>query len=483
MTTLRKQNLLIFGCYVSSMIARFILDFLATGDAAYALDIIGPTFLLTVSTLIFLKFNDRIFSYVLTVFMGIGIILVANKVHGVVSVILFFYTIFIVSIYRNYKYIILEGFISLGGIIYYICMDTGNYYNTPVTDKVTIVACVLCSVAVCCLNAIEMQKALASIEKESIKNKDLLSKTESILSVVKRTTNTLVSVNSSVNNELSSAIDTTSSIKEGVIASVDNLQNNTSSLAEFNAFLEEGFMELSLLTKNISNILEKQEITEKAVHLGNDKIIHLLTCLQTIITYMGNISVKTTTLAGDLPSINNIIDGIKATANQTKLLALNASIEAARVGEQGKGFAVVADEISKLSANTQDLLKKTEPIIESLLNQSDDIVKDTSSINSEIGTCQSTMGDIKDTLQTLRDSAIEVTTCTTTSSEAANHVEEVFNNIVREITEIINSISETLDYSRSVQENVNNYESNMNNISLSYQNVNQLIQDLDKQGS
>ncbi len=481
MTYLRKQNLLVFGCYISSLITRFFLDYSTTGDLTYAINTTGLTILLALSTLIVLKFSDKLFSYAITIIIGITAILITSKVHGMVSVIQFFYIIFLVSIYRNYKYIIIEGILSLGALIYFICIDAGNYYNSSGTDRFTIIACIICSIVVCCLNAIEMQKALGVIENESIKNKDLLSKTASILSIVKDTTNTLVSVNSSVNNELSSAIETTGSIKEGVMASVDNLQNNTSSLSEFNAFLQEGFMELSLLTKNIANIFDKQEVSEKAVHLGNDKVVGLLTCLQTIITCIGNISTKTTTLAEDLPNINNIIDGIKSTANQTKLLALNASIEAARVGEQGKGFAVVADEIGKLSANTQDLLKKTEPIIESLLNQSDDIVRDTNNINTEIVTCQSAMSDIKNTLQTLSDSTQEVSNCTATSSEAANHVEDVFNNIVRQITDIINSISETLEYSRNVQGNISSYESIMNNISNSYQKVNLLINDLDKQ--
>ncbi|MGB8454035.1 MAG: PocR ligand-binding domain-containing protein [Anaerocolumna sp.] len=56
--------------------------------------------------------------------------------------------------------------------------------------------------------------------------------------------------------------------------------------------------------------------------------------------------------------INVILDSIKSIADQTKMLGLNAAIEAARTGEAGKGFSVVATEIRNLSQNSKQTALK-----------------------------------------------------------------------------------------------------------------------------
>ena len=66
-------------------------------------------------------------------------------------------------------------------------------------------------------------------------------------------------------------------------------------------------------------------------------------------------------------SIESIIDEINSIADQTNILSINATIEAARAGSAGKGFAVVASEVGSLAQKSAEAAKKTNDLITSTI--------------------------------------------------------------------------------------------------------------------
>lgn len=69
--------------------------------------------------------------------------------------------------------------------------------------------------------------------------------------------------------------------------------------------------------------------------------------------------------------IEMIVTSIEEIASQTSLLALNASIEAARAGDAGRGFAVVADQIGKLATDSAQAVVSTKELIRKTVEEVD----------------------------------------------------------------------------------------------------------------
>lgn len=124
--------------------------------------------------------------------------------------------------------------------------------------------------------------------------------------------------------------------------------------------------------------------------------------------------------------ISVVVRTITSIAEQTNLLALNATIEAARAGEAGKGFAVVASEVKDLASESARAAEDVASRIEQVQAQTQNVVESITRITDIIG-------EINDYQMTIA-SAVEEQTATTNEmtrsvAEAASGSEQIANTI------------------------------------------------------
>ncbi|WP_296059019.1 methyl-accepting chemotaxis protein [uncultured Amphritea sp.] len=143
-----------------------------------------------------------------------------------------------------------------------------------------------------------------------------------------------------------------------------NCQNGlTKGVFENSSKLNSSIKEVSKLSKNAagSSSLALSEVKD-----SNAQVIKVIDGIDMLRTEMNSISDTILDVQINSNNIGEILDVVTNIASQTSLLALNASIEAARAGVHGAGFSVVADEVRCLSHRTSDAILNIEQLIKKL---------------------------------------------------------------------------------------------------------------------
>ncbi|MBD9443160.1 methyl-accepting chemotaxis protein [Pseudomonas sp. PDM04] len=141
----------------------------------------------------------------------------------------------------------------------------------------------------------------------------------------------------------------------------DEIEQAATAVNEMTAAVEE-------VARNAVSTSEASNQSTQAAREGRDRVVETVDAIQTMTHDVQNTSVMIEGLAAQGRDIGKVLDVIRAIAEQTNLLALNAAIEAARAGEAGRGFAVVADEVRALAHRTAQSTQEIEKMVAGIQN-------------------------------------------------------------------------------------------------------------------
>lgn len=158
--------------------------------------------------------------------------------------------------------------------------------------------------------------------------------------------------------------------------------------------------------------------------------------------------------------MNSIVELINNVAEQTALLSLNASIEAARAGDAGRGFAVVASEISSLANQTQEATENIQSLIENIFDELENVV---GAVNGFVEVTQKqadSAADVNESFSMIEDKAALIETGSKELNEIVNLLAAANKGIVESIQNI-SAITEEVSAHAS-----ETYESSVKNMSI-----------------
>jgi twitching motility protein PilJ len=109
-------------------------------------------------------------------------------------------------------------------------------------------------------------------------------------------------------------------------------------------------------------------------HKGGDAVRRTIDGMNTIRETIQDTSKRIKRLGESSQEIGNIVELISDIAEQTNILALNASIQASMAGEAGRGFAVVADEVQRLAERAANATKQIEVLVRTIQTDTNEAV-------------------------------------------------------------------------------------------------------------
>lgn len=217
----------------------------------------------------------------------------------------------------------------------------------------------------------------------------------------------------------SKTIDNLNETVDQLSASVQEIAENATSLAMVVSETKDSSMEAEQKMNETVTVAESGKSDMEKVGEAMNVIQSSINSLQESIDEVGTASSE----------INNIVSMIGEIADETNLLALNASIEAARAGDAGRGFAVVASEIGGLADDSNKSVQKIQGLIDQVTSLVAETVEKAKQSVDEISSSSELVNQAVSTFDTIYDNIINANHVVNNMASSMSQVESVATNV------------------------------------------------------
>ena len=351
---------------------------------------------------------------------------------------------------------------------------TGEKHNANAKGSVILAIVILVIIASYLLSYFRINKVVTGISKEVrtiISDIDegrgdltsrIQTRTNTELAMISDSFNQFMETLQGVIRDVKSGADVLTTSSGSVLSRIqnagDNVTNTTAAMEELSASMESVATATNELQERVQVVREASDAIDVQAKAGEEKANVIKeeadVIKQEATAKKENTGVKMKELSEVLEAsvaeseqvnhISELTNEILEIANKTNLLALNASIEAARAGDAGKGFAVVADEISKLAANSKETAGNIQQISDivttAVRTLADNAIQVIEFINENV------LADYDAYVETgakYENTALLIEEMLVNFSSGANKL----NEVVGDMTERINSISSSVQES------------------------------------
>ncbi len=317
----------------------------------------------------------------------------------------------------------------------------------------------------------EVQTIGTASKITAARSKEELKMVQDVLSSAEETSSSMMQMQASVEevsgnmSTLSHSISETVSSIEQMNMSIKQIARNTTGLSHS---VQETFGVVQKIGETITQLVTIANQAESASREASESASAGQTSVKeiiegmTVIQHVVESSAETIKVLGsrsqEIDSITEVISGI---ADQTSLLALNASIIAAQAGEHGRGFAVVAQEVKDLAQRSLNAAKEIGELIKGIQQESQKAIQSMEEGRTAVEDGVRLANRGGDALNTILDRVrktlefiAENTRVTEEQAELRDQVQRYMENVLRMVNEITRAITEQQRGSSQVTEAV-----------------------------